>query len=165
LTELDLTPREPLEDPSDSRRRRSFRNVAIMGTLGLVLSFVLYQAVTSARVFFYNVDEAVELRAELGDQNIRMQGTVIAENGVDDVGALLFDVAFEDETAVVRHSGDEPSNLFAIGEKVVVEGHWQGDVFQSHQVLVKHSEEYVEDNPERLTYELELEPEPAPSDG
>ena len=163
MTDLDLTPREPSGDRSRDGRRRSLRNVLIVGTLCAVLCFVLYQAITSARLFFYNVDEAVALQGELGSRNFRMQGTVIAENGVDEVGALLFEVAFNDETVVVRHLGDEPSNLFTIGEKVVVEGHWQGGVFQSHQVLVKHSEQYIEDNSDRLSYELEpeLELEPA----
>ncbi|MCP3989276.1 MAG: cytochrome c maturation protein CcmE, partial [Actinomycetia bacterium] len=103
------------------------------------------------------VDEAVELRDDLGDQNFRMQGTVISESGVDDVGALLFSIAFNDKMAEVRHVGDEPSSLFANGEKVIVEGHWDGEVFLSHQILVKHSEEYIEDNPERLDYELDIE--------
>ncbi len=156
MTDLDLSPRDPSgDDHSKSRRGRSTRNIATMSVLGLVLGFVLYQAITSARVFFYNVDEAVEQRAELGDRNFRMQGTVVSEDGVDDIGALLFDISFNGETVPVRHTGDEPSSLFAAGEKVVVEGHWQGQVFQSHQILVKHSEEYVEENPERLDYELE----------
>ena len=155
--DLDLSPREPVRDETSSRRRRSIRNIATMTVLVLVLGFVLFKAITSARVFFYNVDEAVEQRAELGDRNFRMQGTVTSEDGIDDVGALLFDVSFNGETVSVRHTGDEPSNLFEEGEKVVVEGHWRGDVFLSHQILVKHSEEYVEQNPERLEYELEPE--------
>lgn len=133
--------------------------MAIMGLIGLVLVFVLYQAITSARVFFLNVDEAVEQRDDLGTETFRMQGTVVSESGVDDVGALVFSIAFADETAEVRHTGDEPSNLFAVGQKVVVQGHWERQVFQSHQVLIKHSEEYIEDNPARLEYELE------PADG
>ncbi|MCP3990817.1 MAG: cytochrome c maturation protein CcmE [Actinomycetia bacterium] len=156
MTDLDLSPRGPADEGSSSSpRKRSIRNIAVMSILVLVLGFVLFQAITSARVFFLNVDEAVEQRAELGDRNFRMQGTVVSEDGVDDIGALLFDVSFNGETVSVRHTGDEPSSLFAIGEKVVVEGHWQGQVFRSHQILVKHSEEYIEENPDRLDYELE----------
>ncbi len=156
-TGLDLTPHQPPAKGFLSWGSARIRNYAIVGGLALVLGFVLYQAITSARVFFYNVDEAVELRDDLGDQSFRMQGTVISESGGDDVGALLSSIAFNDEVAEVRHVGDEPSGLFANGEKVIVEGHWDGKTFLSHQILVKHSEEYVEDNPERLEYELDIE--------
>ena len=155
MTELDLTPHDPDGTSGGSGRSRSARNVAVIGVIVLVLGFVLFQALSSARVFFYNVDEAIERREELSDQTFRMQGTVVTEDGVDSGGALLFTVAFGGESADVRHTGDEPSGLFDEGEKVVVEGRWEGDVFHSHQILVKHSEEYVEDNPDRVDYELE----------
>lgn len=157
MTDLDLTPREPAGAPTPgSRRKARLRNWLIMGVIGAVLAFVLIQAITSARVYFYNVDEAIALRAETGDATIRMQGTVLEDNGVDGDGALRFTMIFAGETAQVRHTGDEPSNLFAVGEKVVAEGKWDGEVFQSHQVVIKHSEEYIEDNGERLEYEVEI---------
>ena len=155
MTELDLTPREPDDASGGTGGSRSVRNIAVVAVIVLVLGFVLFQALSSARVFFYNVDEAIELRDDLSDQTFRMQGTVVSEEGVDGGGALLFTVAFGGESAEVRHTGDEPSGLFEEGEKVVVEGRWEGDVFHSHQILVKHSEEYVEDNPDRVDYELD----------
>jgi cytochrome c-type biogenesis protein CcmE len=155
LTELDLTPRSPVPAAPGGAARRgpSVRNLAIVGFLAVVLGFVLYQALTSARVYFYNVDEAVELRDDLGDEHFRMQGAVVDSAGVDETGALLFSVAFGDESAEVRHIGDEPSGLFELGQNVVVEGHWDGDVFVSRQILVKHSEAYVEANPDRFDEE------------
>ena len=154
--DLDLTPHE-LESRSRPSGRRSARNVLIVAVFVLVLGFVLYQALSSARVFFYNVDEAVERRAELEDATFRMQGTVTTEEAVDPSGALVFTVAFGGETAEVHHVGDEPSGLFEQGEQVVVEGRWDGEVFRSHQILVKHSEEYVEENPDRVDYELDAD--------
>ena len=154
-SELDLTPRTPGRGPAAVGSSRSIRNIAVVTVLVAVLGFVLYQALTSARVFFYNVDEAVEQRSELEDRTFRMQGTVVSDEGLDETGALLFTIAFGDETAEVRHTGDEPSGLFEIAQKVVVEGRWEDDVFHSHQILVKHSEEYVEDNPERLEYDVD----------
>lgn len=155
--DLDLTPLEPAGAPDPTRRAKArIRNGLITAVMAGVLGFVLYQAITSARVFFYNVDEAIALREETGDATIRMQGTVLTENGVDADGALLFTMIFAGETADVRHTGDEPSTLFAIGEKVVAEGKWDGELFQSHQVVIKHSEEYIEDNGDRLDYEVDL---------
>jgi len=147
---LDLTP-EPVPAPATGRASRwSARNTIIVSVLVAVLAFLVFQALSNARVFFYNVDEAIELRDELGETSFRMQGNVVSEDGVDEVGALLFTVGFGGETANIRHTGDEPSDLFELGQSVVVEGHWDGDAFVSSQILVKHSEEYVEDNPDRF---------------
>ena len=92
-----------------------------MGGLGLVAAFVLYQALTSARVFFLNVDEAVAQRSELGEETFRMQGTVVSEPSADQDGALLFTISFGGEDAEVRHVGDEPSDLFEVGQPVVAD--------------------------------------------
>ncbi|MGI9595046.1 MAG: cytochrome c maturation protein CcmE [Acidimicrobiales bacterium] len=69
--------------------------------------------------------------------------------------ALLFTISFGGEDALVRHIGNEPSSLFKFGERVVAKGRWDGETFESSQVVVKHSEEYVEDNPSRVDYELD----------
>lgn len=149
-TELDLTP-----STAEERPRRRWRNWAILGVLGVIAGFVLFQALTSARVFFLNVDEAVAQREELGSEVFRLQGTVVEEPSTDPDGALRFTVAFGGEETEVRHVGDEPSNLFRLGQAVVAEGRWDGQEFRSSQVLVKHSEEYIEDNPARVDYELD----------
>ncbi len=151
MTEIDLTP-HPSQPASGGR---SIRNWVIMGVFTLVAGFVLFQALTNARVFFLNVDEAVEQRASLGSDTFRMQGTVVSEPEIGDGGSLLFTVSFGGEDARIRHVGDEPSNLFKLGEQVVAEGRWDGRVFESNQIVVKHSEEYIEVNPDRVDYELE----------
>jgi len=153
IEDLDLSPRESVKPVSKSKR--SVRNWLIGLAIVGALSFVLFQALTSAREFFVNVDEAVARQDEFGDNVFRMQGTVISAEAEDSNGAVVFTMAFGGDEAVVHHVGDEPSSLFSQGEKVVVRGHWNGSVFQSSQVLVKHSEEYVEDNPDRLEYEVE----------
>lgn len=151
--DLDLTPRG--DDPPPGASRRSIRNKVIGGLVVAVLAFVLWQGLTDARVFFLNVDEAIEQRADLGDRTLRMQGTVISTKGSSETGALLFTVAYNDATADVRHIGPEPSDLFDLGEPVVVEGRWRGEVFESTQILVKHDESYVEDNPDRIDYDVD----------
>lgn len=150
MTDLDLTP-----STAEERPRRRWRNWVILGVFGLAAGFVLFQALTSARVFFLNVDEAVAQRDELGSETFRLQGTVVDEPRSAADGALLFTVSFGGEEADIRHVGDEPSNLFRLGQAVVAEGRWDGDQFLSSQVVVKHSEEYVEDNPNRVDYELD----------
>jgi cytochrome c-type biogenesis protein CcmE len=160
LTDLDLTPRDPRHPAASGLR--SWRNWLIALTLVGVAGVVLYQALTSARVYFLNVDEAVERRGELGEDTFNLQGTVTAEPRTEADGTMIFTVSFGGVDATVRHIGDEPSGLFRQGERVVAKGRWsgapstEGDTpFVSDQVLVKHSEEYVEDNPDRVDYELD----------
>ena len=150
MTDLDLTPRDV-----PSSHSRSWRNWIILAALAVVAGFVLFQALTSARVYFLNVDEAIERRAELGDDSFNLQGTVVSEPTTDADGAMLFTISFGGADAEIRHIGDEPTDLFGVGEPVVAKGRWDGEQFVSEQVLIKHSEEYVEDNPDRVDYELD----------
>ena len=78
----------------------------------------------------------------------------------DESGALVFNVGHNGVQATVRHVGEEPTDLFEVGIPVVAEGRWDGDAFESQQLLVKHSEAYVADNGDRPgvgdgTYEID----------
>ncbi len=146
--DLDLTPRSASElagQRPGNRRRNWLIGLGIVGLLG----FMGFKALTNARVYYYNVDEAVDQQSDLGERTFRMQGNVVSEPDTAASGALVFTVAFNDESATVRHVGAEPTDLFDLGVPVVVEGHWDGDEFVSNQILVKHSEEYVADNGDR----------------
>ncbi len=142
-SDLDLTPQSTVHVKGSHSKGR---NRLIVGTLVLVLGFVLFKALTSASVFFYNVDEAVAEQAELGERTFRMQGVVVSEPVKDTTGVITFGVSFNDVDAQIRHIGEEPTDLFEIGMPVVIEGHWDGRVFESTQILVKHSETYIADN-------------------
>ncbi len=142
---IDLTPRQEVAAP-----RRSARNWLVVGVFTLLLGGLVYQALSSAKVYFYNVDEAVERRGELGDDTFRIQGTV-TEITEDDANGLVFTISYNAVSADVRHIGEEPTDLFELGVPVVAEGHWDGDEFVSTQLLIKHSETYIEDNPDRVS--------------
>lgn len=157
MTELDLTPR-PLR-PAPAGRRR-VRNLALVVMVVGALSFVLFQALTSARVFFYNVDEAVTQRDDLGERTLRMQGVVVSHPARDPDGAFRFRISHGDVEATVHHVGAEPTDLFEVGIPVVVEGRWDGSEFRSEQILVKHSEEYIAENPARVDDVAEVEAPP-----
>ncbi len=146
---LDLTPRRADElSPPKPKRSRAINWAIGLGVVCLI-GFMLFRALTDARVYFLNADEAVEQRDELEDQSFRMQGVVVSELEESNTGSLSFDVAYNDVAVQVRHVGAEPTDLFDLGMPVVVEGHWDGDVFISDQILVKHSEEYIADNGDR----------------
>ena len=63
---------------------------------------------------------------------------------------IRFEIISAGETVPVRFDGNEPPELFKEGIPVVLEGRWDGDVYASDQILVKHTSEYREQNPERV---------------
>lgn len=141
---MDLTP-----NPTPPRRRR--RRTAVLGAvLVVVLGVVVVRGLGDATLYFHNVDEAVAMRSELGDDRFRLQGAVV-DGTVDRTGEVTaFEVTFNGVQATVRHRGEIPK-MFAPGIPVVLEGRWSGDAFASDRMLVKHSEVYVAENPDRVT--------------
>jgi cytochrome c-type biogenesis protein CcmE len=122
--------------------------VVVIGLLLVAGGVVVFRGLTDAALYYYNADEAVAQRDQLGDDRIRVQGTV--EPGVREAGGdVTFDIAFEGVTMAVRHRGDPP-DLFQPGIPVVLEGRWQGDRFASDRMLIKHSSEYKAENPDRV---------------
>jgi cytochrome c-type biogenesis protein CcmE len=143
---LDVTPRAPRQPRP---RRRWWAFVVIVGLLA-VAAFVATKALGDAALFFYNADEAVAKKDELGDKQFRLQGTVQDGTIVKRGEEVDFVVAFNGVTVPVVHHGDPPE-LFRAGQPVVLEGHWDQSsaTFDSSRMLVKHDAEYDEDNPDR----------------
>ena len=136
------------------RRRRRPVTYAVLAVVLVALGVVVYKGLSSAALYFYNADEAVEQRTELGDQRFRLQGTVLGDTiDVDESDDTVdFTVAYNGARVDVHHVGSPPE-LFEAGIPVVLEGRWDGsgDFFDSDRILVKHSEEYEADNGDRLT--------------
>jgi cytochrome c-type biogenesis protein CcmE len=131
-------------------RRRSPWAYGALALVLLGIGVVAYQALSSASLYFYNADEAVAQRAQLGDRRIRLQGAVAS--AVDETAdGVVFTVRFNGASVVVHHNGDPPE-LFERGIPVVLEGRWDesGDFFRSDRILVKHSEEYEAENQDRI---------------
>lgn len=145
--QLDLRPRVA---PSP-RARRTWAVVAIVLVLG-GLAFVATKALSDASLFFYNADEAVAKRDELGDSRFRLQGTVADDSVVTTGDGVDFVVSFNGVDVNVHHRGDPPE-LFEAGEPVVLEGRWDRTVvvFDSDRMLVKHDERYDAENQDRIT--------------
>jgi cytochrome c-type biogenesis protein CcmE len=144
---VELTPRAA---PETRRRRSPWAYGALVAVL-LGLGLVVYQGLTSASLYFYNADEAVAQRDDLGAKRFRLQGTVLGDSIVPTDQGVDFTVAFNGVEVDVHHDGDPPE-LFQPGIPVVVEGRWSqsGDVFESDTIRVKHSEQYQADNGDRL---------------
>lgn len=145
--DLDLSPRVR---PAP-KGRRGTAIVVIVLIVG-ALAFVATKALSDASLFFYNADEAVAKRDELGDSRFRLQGTVLRDTISETSDGVDFDVTFNGTVVTVHHQGDPPE-LFKAGEPVVLEGRWDRtvDVFDSDRMLVKHDETYDAENQDRIT--------------
>jgi len=129
----------------DSRRRLWLAGAVVLAALG----FLVFQGLGNATLYFRTADEAVAQRSQLGERRFRIEGDVVdgsVQQSGNDVSFVLTSKSVE---VPVRHKGDPPE-LFRPGIPVVLEGRFEGDHFASDRILVKHSETYVADNPDRV---------------
>lgn len=131
--------------PAATRWRIAAAVVVIVGAI----AFLVYKGLGDATVYFKTADEAVAQKAELGDRRFRVEGAVVTDS-VSQVGDVVeFTIINAGETVRVVHHGDPPE-LFKPGIPVVLEGRWNGDVYDSDRIMVKHTSEYREQNPDRV---------------
>lgn len=147
VSTLDVTPRvHKQRGSSDGRKWLAITGVVVLiGALGLVV----FNGLTDAATFYYNVDEAVQKRDDLGDQRFRMQGNVIEDTIAETDVGVEFTLAFGDEEIRVVHQGDPPE-LFKPEIPVIIEGSFEGEHFASDEILIKHDSTYEEENDARL---------------
>jgi cytochrome c-type biogenesis protein CcmE len=136
--------------------------VLIVGALGVIV----YQGLANATLYFCNADEVGRRSECTGSKRFRLQGTVDNGSVVEDGGTLRFTVSYNGATIPVTYQGD-PGGIFQEGIPTVVEGRMQGggagdggevgagggaggEVFAGDRILVKHTEQYIEENPERV---------------
>ncbi len=135
-TETILYPRR--RQSLGTKRQRVVAAVIIVGALG----FLIERGLSNAINYYLTANQAVAQRAQLGDKDFRIQGTVLP--GVHEVGTTL-------EFAITSHNVDvkvvskgAPGQLFHVGMPVVLDGHWQGNVYSSFEIMVQHGSTYVE---------------------
>lgn len=135
-----------------SWRRRAVAAIVVAGALG----FLLFEGLDNATVYFKTADQAVADRASLGTKQFRIEGTVAP--GVEQAGGMTRFSIVANGVSVPVLDSEQPPQLFKVGIPVVLEGHWQGDVYQADQIMVKHSASYVEAHPGRLKSQLPQAP-------
>ncbi|TVR26919.1 MAG: cytochrome c maturation protein CcmE [Ilumatobacter sp.] len=143
----DLTPR-----PAPPAPRRTRRRALPMLVLALVVvagGVIVVQFLTSAVDYYCNVDEVGERAGCDTDRRLRIQGTVDEGSVLNERGVTSFTVSFNGATQSVRYDG-EPGGIFKECIPVVVHGVLDGPTFVGDRVEVKHSEEYVAVNSERI---------------
>ncbi|MEM8708597.1 MAG: cytochrome c maturation protein CcmE [Actinomycetota bacterium] len=155
-----LAPQEPR--PTRSSRRKIGPAVVALVMAGAVVGLVWNLA--SGALFFYNADEAVERRDELGDQRFTLQGLPIGCSIVEGFQAetpvVAFSVTHGGVSVDIVHFGD-PAELFEPDVPVVLDGAWvqgasgvdgfrgladDGWYFASDRMRVKHDNDYINDD-------------------
>ncbi|MEM7141068.1 MAG: cytochrome c maturation protein CcmE [Actinomycetota bacterium] len=155
-----LAPQAPREGRTRTRR---WVPAAIASVVALLIVVLVWNLFTGA-LFFYNVDEAIERRDELGDDRFTLQGTPvgcsIVEGAQGDDVVTAFSITFNGALIDVVHRG-EPAELFEGGTPVVLDGKWvdaapgvtgfdgladDGWHYSSDRMRVKHDEDYINDD-------------------
>jgi cytochrome c-type biogenesis protein CcmE len=156
--------------PSAPRRGGTSKRLPVILVLVAIVAvagFVIVSALGNATMFFYNADEAVAQRAELGTSRFRLQGTVVGGTIERTPDGVEFVVTYNGVEVPVRHQGDPPE-LFEPDIPVVLEGRFatapgaegeqagagasadEAPLFLSDRMLVKHDENYVAEEGDRL---------------
>lgn len=145
----DLAPREL--DPITPRRRRRWLPIVLIGLVLVAGGVIVTQFLRSAIDYYCNVDEVGARDGCEADRRLRVQG-VVAEGSVASEGAVTnFVIEFGGEEMPVRYDG-APGGIFQECIPVVVHGELDGNsgTFHGDRVEVKHSDEYVAVNDDRL---------------
>jgi cytochrome c-type biogenesis protein CcmE len=123
-----------------------------MIVLGLVVvagGVIVTQFLTSAVDYYCNVDEVGVRDGCDEDRRIRLQGTVDEGTVEKDASSTVFTISFNGATIPVRYAG-EPGGIFKECIPVVVHGVIENGELVGDRVEVKHSDEYVAVNDDRV---------------
>lgn len=114
--------------------------VVLIGILGFLLVNL------SASLVYYNTPAEVQAR-QPSTERLRLGGRVEPGSVSQGEQTVIFKVQDCDTFVAVVHQG-APPQLFQEGIGVVLEGTWDGAVFESDTMLVKHDEQYRSDDAE-----------------
>lgn len=149
----DLSPRTGPDQPRRPRSglRRSLPIVVIAAML-IAGGVIVTQFLRSAVDYYCNVDEIGQRSGCDNDRRLRVQGVVQHGTVVSSGGDTDFVIGFNDVSIPVRYDG-EPGGIFKECIAVVVHGRFDGasQTFLGDRVEVKHSNEYVSVNDQRLS--------------
>jgi cytochrome c-type biogenesis protein CcmE len=121
------------------RRYRLFI-VAAGGLLAVLIGFLVFN-LRDNLVYYRIPSEILGNPAANEAGRFRLGGQVVPGTVVDDGDEVHFEVTDGIATVAVVHHG-VPQQLFREGIGVVVEGTWDGSVFSSDSMIIKHDEQY-----------------------
>jgi cytochrome c-type biogenesis protein CcmE len=131
--------------------------VAIVLVAGGVL---VTQFLRSAVDYYCNVDEIGSRSGCEPGRRLRVQGTVDEGSLTSTDGITTFTISFGGATVPVEYDG-QPGGIFEECQPVVVHGELVSGTFHGDRVEVKHSNEYVADNADRVDADTAAAASPA----
>ncbi len=148
--DLDLTPRTNVDGTAVGRTpQRHWLPIVVLALVVVAGGVIVTQFLRSAVDYYCNVDEVGVRDGCDADRRIRLQGTV-DEGSIDQRnGVTSFSISFNGETIPVVYDG-EPGGIFKECIPVVVHGVIEQGALRGDRVEVKHSDEYVAVNDERV---------------
>ncbi len=152
----DLTPR-PAPETEAARPRRRWLPMVLVAAVLVAGGVIVAQFLRSAVDYYCNVDEVGVRSGCDADRRVRVQG-IVERNSVNSTGGdTSFDISFNGARMSVVYDG-EPGGIFKECLPVVVHGTYDAptNTLLGDRVEVKHSDEYVAVNDERLTEADEL---------
>ncbi len=130
------------------KRKKVRLAIAILLIVGAI-AFVLAKGLGSSLEYFQTANQAVADRAQLGSQDFNIEGAVVPGTIRRFGNKLTFEIQSKGVVVHVVSTGSPPQ-LFQAKIPVVLAGHFQGITFESNQIMVKHSAQYVAAHPNRV---------------
>jgi cytochrome c-type biogenesis protein CcmE len=129
----------------------------VIGVVLVVLGFVLIRGLGDATLYFREADQAVAERSDLGTRRFRIEGIVvdgsIKKEAAGSSTVVSFTIQQNGADVDVVHRGDPP-DLFQPNIPVVLEGAFASAagpaLFLSDRIMVRHTNQYQQDNPDRV---------------
>ena len=154
MTDETTAPPSVAPAPNPGRTGRPRLRLAMVGIVVVAaVGFLLIKGLGSSLDYFKTVSEAMGQKDKIGVSTFRLEGTVVAGTVERRVNGASFDVAQGGSQVHVVNSGTPPQ-LFKADMPVVVVGHFESassTTFLSNQIMVKHTADYIEQHPDRVT--------------
>jgi len=114
--------------------------IAMLGLLAVLVGFLVAN-IRGDLVYYKTPTEVVNDPASASAGRFRLGGLVVAGSVAESATDVTFAVTDGTTTLQVDHVG-APQQLFREGIGVVVEGTWDGTLFHSDSMIIKHDEQY-----------------------
>jgi cytochrome c-type biogenesis protein CcmE len=150
MSDMDLTPRTTETGGDEpARRKRNWLPIVVLALVVVAGGVIVTKFLNDSVDYYCNVDEIGVRDGCEQDRRVRIQGVVDADSVAQNGSDTLFVISFNGASLPVHYQG-EPGGIFKECIPVVVHGVIEDGELQGDRVEVKHSDEYVAENEERL---------------
>lgn len=128
-------------------RKKQLLAVGLLAAAGIALGFVSFSGIEENLVYYWTPEDVLARGEGAKGTTIRLGG-VVRDRSLEwnpETLHLRFRVgmnADDDGPTVAVFSSSSPPQMFREGIGVVVEGRYDGQVFNADRLMVKHSNEY-----------------------